>query len=189
MPLAKYLETRKPHSKLEWQVSKSIIARKFARSDAASVFEVVENNRTYLRQWMPWLDQTTSVANIEQFIQKAQEGYVTGSNLLLGLWDDTQYVGIVSFNEIDGASAEIGYWISQDYQGKGIIRCAVKLLIEHGFQHLNLSTVNIQCAINNLKSHAVAQKLGFTLVKTIPNNEWLYDHYVDHALYVLTQSD
>ncbi len=174
---------------LKWQIDEHIIARKFTLDDAASVFAVVDSNRIYLRQWMPWLDQTTSVANIEQFIQKAQEGYANGTNLILGLWDNTQYVGVISFNKIDGASAEIGYWISENYQGKGIIRRAVKLLIEYGFQDLNLATVNIQCATNNLKSHAVAQRLGFAQVKTIPNNEWLYDHYVDHALYVLTQSD
>ena len=103
------------------------------------------------------------------------------------MWDNTQYVGVISFNKIDGASAEIGYWISENYQGKGIIRRAVKLLIEYGFQDLNLATVNIQFATNNLKSHAVAQRLGFTQVKIIPNNEWLYDHYVDHSLYVLSR--
>ena len=172
---------------LKWQIDERIMARKFTLSDAASVFAVIEHNRTYLRQWMPWLDQTTSVAHIEQFIQKAQEGYANGTNLILGLWNDKQYIGVVSFNKIDGASAEIGYWISEYYQGKGVIRHALKLLIEYGFQHLNLATVNIQCAINNLKSHAVAQRLGFTQVKNIPNNEWLYDHYVDHALYVLSR--
>lgn len=172
---------------LKWQINEHIMVRKFTLSDAASVFEVVENNRTYLRQWMPWLDQTTSVADIEQFIHKAQDGYASGCNLILGLWDDTQYVGVVSFNKIDGASAEIGYWISESNQGQGIIQQALKLLIEYGFQDLNLSTVNIQCATNNLKSHAVAQRLGFIQVKTIPNNEWLYDHYVDHALYVLSR--
>lgn len=172
---------------LKWQIDEYIIARKFTLDDAASVFAVVDSSRIYLRQWMPWLDQTTSVANIEQFIQKAQEGYANGTNLILGLWDNTQYAGVVSFNKIDGANAEIGYWISQDYQGKGIIHSALKLLIKYGFQDLNLSTINIQCAVNNLKSHAVAQRLGFTHVKTIPNNEWLYDHYVDHALYVLSR--
>lgn len=172
---------------LKWQINGFTMARKFTLSDVASVFEVVENNRTYLRQWMPWLDQTTSVAHIEQFIQKAQEGYANSANLILGLWNDKQHIGVVSFNKIDGASAEIGYWVSENAQGQGIIHQALKLLIEYGFQVLNLATINIQCAINNLKSHAVAQRLGFTQVKTIPNNEWLYDHYVDHALYVLSR--
>lgn len=171
----------------KWQVTERIIARKLTLNDAASVLAVIDHNRAYLRQWMPWLDQTTSIADIEKFIYKAQDGYASGCNLILGLWDDTQYVGVVSFNKIDGASAEIGYWISKSYQSQGIIQQALKILIEYGFHDLNLSTVNIQCATNNLKSRAVAQGLGFTQVKTIPNNEWLHDHYVDHALYVLSR--
>ncbi len=173
---------------MRWQITEQISARKFTNADAAAVFAVVDSNRAYLREWMPWLDQTTSVAETERFISIAEDGYINGTNLILGLWNsDSQYMGVISFNKICGANAEIGYWVSEDYQGKGVIRRALKLLIKYGFQHLNLSTINILCAVNNLKSRAVAQNLGFIQVKTIPNNEWLYDHYVDHAVYVLSR--
>ena len=70
---------------LKWQIDLSISLPVNLRSTMQLLFCGLDSNRIYLRQWMPWLDQTTSVANIEQFIQKQQEGYANGTNLILGL--------------------------------------------------------------------------------------------------------
>ncbi|MEL6358447.1 MAG: GNAT family protein, partial [Bacteroidota bacterium] len=57
--------------------------------------------------------------------------------------------------------------------------------IHVAFHRLGLTSVTILCATGNHKSQAVPLRLGFTWQKTIPDNQWLYDHYIDSHVYLL----
>ncbi|WP_342663987.1 GNAT family protein [Peribacillus kribbensis] len=95
--------------------------------------------------------------------------------------------GTVGFNEINKSAkiGEIGYWLGQEFQGKGIMTKAVKALIEYGFKDLGLNRVEAYAASGNSKSRDLIERLGFTQEGIIRQAEWLYDHYVDHVVYGL----
>lgn len=61
---------------------------------------------------------------------------------------------------------ELGYWLGQEFWGRGIIPEAARELIRRGFEDLNMS--HIWCAYydGNIKSKRVQKKLGFTYYKT-----------------------
>lgn len=82
----------------------------------------------------------------------------------------------------------MGYWLDEAHHGEGMITQACKFLIDIGFQELGLSTITIGCATDNYKSQGIPIRLGFVWQETIPNKEWLYDHYVDHHSYLLRRS-
>ena len=42
-------------------VDDEIELRIATESDAATLFQLVEENREHLRAWLPWLDETTSI--------------------------------------------------------------------------------------------------------------------------------
>ncbi|GIP59290.1 GNAT family N-acetyltransferase [Paenibacillus sp. FSL W8-0186] len=46
---------------------------------------------------------------------------------------------------------EIGYWLGDEYIGKGLATKAAKLLINHSFEELDLKKVEINVASGNLK--------------------------------------
>ncbi|MBX9865940.1 MAG: GNAT family N-acetyltransferase [Burkholderiales bacterium] len=168
---------------MRWQITPQIIARSFMLCDAAVIFSTVDANRAYLREWLPWLDNISSIHDYEVFIQQSQIDEASGVSLTLGLWDGDNCIGVCGFNSF-APVAKIGYWLAESYQGQGIIQCACQQLINYGFQQLNLKQITLQAAVDNYKSRAVAEKLGFTLQNILPQHEWLYDHYVDHAVYV-----
>jgi ribosomal-protein-serine acetyltransferase len=170
---------------MHWQIDAQTIARRLTISDASALFATVDTNRTYLRQWLPWLDKITTVQDYLPFIQECQRDYSTGIAVVLGLFRAEEFIGTISFNYIHEDSANIGYWIAEKYQQHGIITKACQRLCQYGFNKLELRKLTINCATDNLKSRALAEKLGFKLNQIIPNNEWLYDHFVDHAQYVL----
>ena len=57
--------------------------------------------------------------------------------------------------------AEIGYWLSKDYNGRGIMTRAVKALESFGFETFNLNRIGITADSENLKSCAVAERAGY----------------------------
>lgn len=61
--------------------------------------------------------------------------------------------------------------------------------VSHSFQTLGLNRVEIRCAVDNRKSCAIPERLGFILEGTLRQAEWLYDHFVDHSVYAILSQD
>jgi ribosomal-protein-alanine N-acetyltransferase len=77
---------------------------------------------------------------------------------------DGNIVGVIGLELRDDVYRKaplLGYWISEDYWGRGIMPEAVKLITEYAFK--NLDVVRIQAGIlsNNPKSMRVMEKAGF----------------------------
>ncbi len=157
---------------------------------AQEQFDLIEENRSYLKEWLPWLDFNKTVGDSLANIEGGIEGYRTGSNLVLGIWFEEKLVGVISFNAISKLyrKANIGYWLSKDYQGKGIMIKACKALIDYGFEALDLHRIEIRCGIGNTKSRAIPKRLGFRQEGILKDAEWLYDHYVDLVVYGMVKS-
>jgi ribosomal-protein-serine acetyltransferase len=66
---------------------------------------------------------------------------------------------------------------------------ACRFLVDYAFAELKLNRVEIRCATGNHKSRAIPERLGFKLEGTVRQAEWLYDHFVDHALYGMLASE
>jgi ribosomal-protein-serine acetyltransferase len=160
-------------------------------SDADELFRLTDNNREYLRSWLPWLDSTTSSANTEAFIQATLQQFADNRGFVAAICYDKTIVGVVGYNQIDWQNriGHIGYWLAQDYQGKGLMTVSCKALIDYGFGILNLNRLVIACATENERSRAIPARLNFVHEGTTRNAEWLYDHFVDHEIYARFQGD
>lgn len=167
--------------KIEEELSLRIIEMK----DAERVFELTDKSRNHLREWLPWLDFTTNVEDSREFIQGTLNGYAANKSMTTVILFHGEVVGVAGFNSINWSNrtAYIGYWLGEDYQGKGIITKVAKALTDYAFNHLNLNKVEIRAAAGNKKSRSIPERLGFTNEGSIRQAEWLYDHFVDHIVY------
>ena len=62
-------------------------------------------------------------------------------------------------------------------------------MVTYAFDTLKLDKVEIRCAIENTRSGAIPQRLGFKLEGIIKQGEWLYDHFVDLFLFGMLASE
>ncbi|MBD3643181.1 GNAT family protein, partial [Alcanivorax sp.] len=62
-------------------------------------------------------------------------------------------------------------------------------LLKMGFDDFDLNKIEIRCAVDNHRSRAIAERLGFTHEATLSQSEWLYTGYVDQALYSLLATE
>ncbi|WP_035387252.1 GNAT family N-acetyltransferase [Ferrimonas senticii] len=158
---------------------------------ASEFWQLVQQQRGYLSQFLAWPEKAFDVSFFTQFIEAKRHEYAIGKSLTMAILLEGKVVGCVSFNEINKSlsKASIGYWLSRDVQGQGIVTMAVAKLIELGFNHCKLAKVELAAATDNIASQAVAGRLGFTLEGTIRRAENLNGRIVDHRFYGLLKSE
>ena len=155
--------------------------------DAEAIYELVDTSRMYLREWLPWVDQTVSVEEVRGFIERSRRQYAEDTGFQCCIRYKGEIVGILGCNRIDRFHryAEIGYWLSEEHQGRGIMTRCCRALVDYLFREQGLHRVEIRAATENTKSRAIPERLGFTHEGTLREAEWLNDHYVDGAVYSL----
>jgi ribosomal-protein-serine acetyltransferase len=158
---------------------------------AEELFQLVDQNRTYLRQWLPWLDRTKSPEDTKAFIQSGLKQFSENNGFQAGIFYNGQIVGCIGLHEIDwnNRKTAIGYWLSEHCQGKGIMTRACRAMIDYAVKDAGLNRVEIRAAEWNAKSRAIPERLGFVNEGITRQEEWLYDHYVDHVIYGMLAED
>ncbi|WP_017549047.1 GNAT family N-acetyltransferase [Salinicoccus carnicancri] len=155
------------------------------------LFETVDKNRHHLREWLPWVDHSTSPDSYITVIQAWQENIDRGTGLEVAIYYRGELCGMTGYNMMAPGQgrAQIGYWISKDAEGKGIVKRAVKGLIDYGFDRLGLNRVEIICGDKNYRSRAIPEAFGFAQEAVMAEYEFLYDHYHDCILYRMLKKD
>lgn len=70
-------------------------------------------------------------------------------------------VGVAGFNQINWSNktAHIGYWLGEQYQGKGIMTQVARALTDYAFKELGLHKVEIRAAAGNKKKPQHSRKI------------------------------
>ena len=71
-------------------------------------------------------------------------------------------VGIVPLTDVERLSAEVGYWLGEDYWGRGITSEAVALLVDYVFRETGIIRLFASVYEYNPASMKVLEKVGFT---------------------------
>ena len=101
------------------------------------------------------------------------------------IYEDNVVGGIgIKINQHRKYIGEIGYFIDENYHGKGIATRAVKILEKFGFNELKLKRIEILMNPKNKASVKVALKLGYLkegILKKILENKGKYEDAVIYA--------
>lgn len=151
------------------------------------LFSLTDRNRKFLRQWLPWLDGTITTSDTRQFIELQLHRFAKGEALHVTIFYEGVIAGVAGFNSIDRVNGigYIGYWLGEEFNGKGIMTTVVKDLIEVGRNFYSLQKIDIRCASGNIRSRAIPLRLGFSHEGTLRRAERVYDQWYDHEIYAL----
>lgn len=151
--------------------------------------DLVATQQAYLSQWLAWPPYCRSEQDFQLFIENMLHDYAEGKVLVCAMFYHGTLVGNCSLQEInrDLQKARVGYWLSQDQQGKGIVTRALSRLIELAFSHYQLEKIELAAASGNTASQAVARRLGFQQEGVISRAENLNGRIVDHVIFGLSR--
>ena len=158
---------------------------------AKELSDLTDRNREYLRAWLPWVDANRTLEDRKNFIRSALKQFAQNKGLVAGIWYEGRLAGVIGYNALDweNRTVEVGYWLGEEHQGKGLVSAACRALVDHAFGELGLNRVVISCATENKKSCAIPERLGFRREGVQRQAEWLYDHFVDHVVYAIVASE
>lgn len=175
----------------EFRINDRHLIRIPTAADADELFHVVDANRTYLTQWLPWLPAVTGPADSRRTIEASLRQFANHQGFHAVICFDQQIVGSIGFHGIDWNNriTSLGYWLAESHQGRGLMTASCRAMVEHAFTAWEMNRIAIRCATGNVRSQAIPERLGFTREDVQREAEWLYDHFVDLINYAVLRRD
>lgn len=154
---------------------------------APALLEFVKENRAYLGEWLGWAKDMHTLEEAQSFIKRGLTRFCDDGLPWVGIWLGERMVGGLLFFPLDPRlrSTEVGYWLGQDAAGRGLMTRALRAMLHYAFDLLAVNRVGLQAEVENARSRAVAERLGFTF-EGIHRQSWVNDgRLVDMATYSL----
>lgn len=98
-------------------------------------------------------------------------------------------IGIDKREDVYRKSYLLGYWLRQDYWGRGITTQAVKLVVSYGIKNLDIVRLQAGVLANNPASMRVLEKAGFTKEGILRNNIIKNGIIMDEHIYGIIKTD
>jgi ribosomal-protein-serine acetyltransferase len=171
---------------VRFPLSENCHLRLLTEADAEELYALVERNRAYLAEWMPWAAEQT-LQRTRQFLGASERRRTKGNGFEMGLVCDGRIVGAVGLASVDtvARSTAVGYWLDEAHTGRGLMTRAVEALVDHAFGELGLHRVEIRAAAANRRSRAIPERLGFEQEGVLREAERVGDSYQDLVVYGL----
>ena len=140
-----------------------IVLRQWRRADIPALVAAIDDPET--GRTLPHIPNPYTPADAEEYIAGTRVDLTAGKALPVAIEVDGRLAGSIDLrlDEIDGETAETGYWVAAPVRGKGVASTAARLLSDFGFEELGLRRVELNAALNNPASRRVAEKAGFEL--------------------------
>ena len=178
-------------------LGKGQVLKLFGRSHVIELHELIQGNLEHLSPWKTWIEGLQTKAQIQYFIDANERAFneLMGpdfnkrqhAGFQLGIFVNDQIVGLAGYQGLNLANriASLGYWIAQGHEGKGLVTKSCSKMIDYGIEVLRINRFEIQCTVDNVRSMAVAERLGFKKEAVLEEVEFIDGVFMDHAFYRL----
>jgi ribosomal-protein-serine acetyltransferase len=166
------------------------VLRPYTVDDAAELTAVVAENRDHLAPWLPWA-ANHGYQDALDFISLSRAQIDSGEAYEGAIVVDGEIVGGSGFHAVDrlNRSTSIGYWLIAEAQGRGLMTATVRALLDRAFGAWELHRVVIEAVLDNARSRAIPERLGFTEEGVLREAKRIRGRYEDAALYAMLASD
>lgn len=170
-------------------------------SDSPSWHEIRKRNQAWLGPWDATVPNEGVTAGeippnfstmVRRLRQEARDGRVLPWVLEFRAGQQRRMVGQVTMGGITYGSlrsAYLGYWIDQQFAGRGITSLAVAMATDHAFDTLRLHRMELNIRPENAASRAVAEKIGYRREGFREKYLHIDGDWRDHVTYVLFAGD
>lgn len=156
-----------------------------------AIFNAIDQNRRFLRKWLPFVDFTFKPADTERFVRSILEKSSANRDEVYIIWYKHEFAGLIGFKDIDRVNdkIEIGYWLIEKMTGKGIATAATRKMVNLAFRNMDMNRVQIRCGVGNDKSSAIPRRLGFSFEGVERNGERHNHSYIDLEVFSLLKHE
>lgn len=143
---------------------RNLCIRPFVRSDGPEFVAAVLESLPTVGAWMPWCHEHYGLRDAEAWFDVCEKNLASGHAYDLGAFasDGNKLYGGIAINHINRQQnfGNIGYWVRQSCQRRGVATRATLSIAAFGFGQLNLTRLEIVVPEGNTPSRRVAEKVG-----------------------------
>lgn len=171
----------------EYKINNDISLKPLRFKDATDFYNLINRNRDYLKEWLTWVDKVKEVNDSREFIKFTLKQAQDDMGFQAAIWYKGSLAGVIGFYNYnhENREASIGYWIGEEFRGKGIMSRTTKAIVNYGFTEMNLNRIEIRCAEYNLASQSIPKKLGFTQEGFLREIQLLRGEFINQYVYGL----
>ena len=164
--------------------------RKWELSDARDLAMAISNKKIQnnLRDGLPYpyTEQDGAVFISDMLSADENETFafaITIDNKVIGS------IGVFRQDNIHRLTAELGYYIAEEYWGRGIMTEAVRQTCEYVFDNSDIIRIYAEPFAYNIASCRVLEKAGFQYEGTLRNNAVKNGKIIDMKMYSLLKAE
>lgn len=157
-------------------------------ADAPALADLLQTNRDFLAPWEPARpDEYATEAGQSHEIKVLLELHEQGVAVPRVILDESgALVGRITLFHIERRafqSANLGYWLGEAANGRGLATAAVGEMVRLAFDELGLHRVQAGTLLHNVRSQRVLERNGFVRFGVAPRYLQIAGQWQDHALY------
>jgi [ribosomal protein S5]-alanine N-acetyltransferase len=166
--------------------------RRLVVADAKEMLALRERNRGFLQPWEPLKQRDYLTLGVQQLeIQRSDQEWLADRGYAFGIFDaaSDELVGRLALsNIVRGAwqNATLGYFVGEEYNGRGHCTSAVGLVLEFAYETARLHRVQAATMLSNISSARVLEKNGFAFEGVGRRYLRINGNWEDHNVYSLT---
>ena len=147
-----------------------VTIRKLADADAVALHDLVLTNLDHLLIMPFAAHEPMTLDERHTLISNWASDHALGLGGAMGIWVDEELVGMTGLHRRSARpdEIEIGYWLDESCEGRGLATEATLALTEEAFTHPQIELVTICADLSNERSRATAERAGFRWVTTRP---------------------
>ncbi len=166
--------------------SARLLLKQIIPEDVNEVFELRSNAETMKYIPRPLVTSNEEAMEHIKMIQDKIEKN-EGINWAITLKDNKKLIGVIGHYRMrwEHFRSEIGYMLLPQYHGKGIATEAIQLMVDYGFNQMNMHSLEGIIDPANIASARVLEKNGFVKEAHFKENEFFDGKFLDSVIYSL----
>ncbi len=166
--------------------SERLLLRQITVADVGEVFAMRSNKN--IMKFIP-RPLCTSHEEAMALIEMMQDKINTneGINWAITIKGDPKMIGFIGHYRIrwEHFRSEIGYMIAEEYNGRGLVTEAVKLMVDYGFNQMKMHSLEAVIDPENNASARVLEKNGFVKEGHFKEHEFFDGQFLNSVIYSL----
>jgi ribosomal-protein-alanine N-acetyltransferase len=172
----------------------SVVLRPLRRRDGNDWMRLRAENHDWLEPWEATSPhgEGSGAATFGEYVRLLGQQARAGTTLPFAVELDGELVGQLTVSSIafgSLCSGAIGYWVSRDVAGRGVIPTAVAMATDYCFQVLGLHRIEINIRPENARSLRVVEKLAFRDEGVRVRYLHIQGEWRDHRTFALTAEE
>ena len=159
--------------------------RRLVPGDAEELTALLAANRAFLAPYVP--DQPAGF-----FRANTQRARIARAEHLYGILDRGALAGTIALTNLvrgEFQSANVGYWVGEARNGRGLATRSLGALVEVAFDGLALHRLEAGTLVDNVASQRVLEHNGFSRIGIASRYLWIAGGWRDHVLFQRTAED